>query len=207
MRYYISDLHFFHDRLNSSMDNRGFTSCEEMNEYMIKKWNDKVRKVDEVAIIGDFSIGKGTETNEILSRLNGKKFLIIGNHDKYLEDRKFDEKHFAWIKDYAEMKDNGRKVILSHYPTFCYNGQYRYDKKGNPNTFMLYGHVHNSYDELLIDSFIKETRLREREVKGFDELTRIPCQMINCFCMFSDYEPLSLDEWIKVDEKRRMALV
>jgi len=27
--------------------------------------------------------------------------------------------------------------------------------------------------------------------------------MINCFCMFSDYTPLTLDEWIKTDEKRR----
>ena len=34
----------------------------------------------------------------------------------------------------------------------------------------------------------------------------LPCQMINCFCMFSDYEPLSLDEWIENDRKRRDAM-
>ena len=27
--------------------------------------------------------------------------------------------------------------------------------------------------------------------------------MINCFCMFSGYTPLSLDEWIEVDRRRR----
>ncbi|MCR5633904.1 MAG: phosphoesterase, partial [Lachnospiraceae bacterium] len=69
MRYYISDCHFFHERMNVAMDNRGFSSLEEMHEYMIGKWNKKVRNGDEVVILGDFSIGKGTETNEILARL------------------------------------------------------------------------------------------------------------------------------------------
>ena len=44
MRYYIADLHFFHGALNDKMDRRGFASVEEMNEYMIEKWNKKVRK-------------------------------------------------------------------------------------------------------------------------------------------------------------------
>ncbi len=35
MRYYIADLHFFHERLNRQMDDRGFESGEAMNEYMI----------------------------------------------------------------------------------------------------------------------------------------------------------------------------
>lgn len=57
MRYYIADLHFFHANMNTKMDHRGFASVEEMNEYMIQKWNEKVRKNDEVVIIGDFSWG------------------------------------------------------------------------------------------------------------------------------------------------------
>ena len=203
MRYYISDLHFFHNNMNTSMDMRGFQSMEEMHSHMIDQWNSKVRRGDDVVILGDFSIGKGTETNEILARLNGNKFLIVGNHDRFLDDRKFDTSHFKWIKDYMEVSDNKRKVILSHYPTFCYNGQYRKGEDGQAKTYMLYGHVHNSYDEILVDQFVKETRNHVRKIKGEDEPVNIPCQMINCFCMFSDYKPLSLDEWIKVDEIRR----
>ena len=203
MRYYISDLHFFHNNLNEAMDCRGFSSTEEMNEYMISHWNAKVRRGDDVIILGDFSIGKGEETNEILARLNGNKFLITGNHDKYLEDRKFNHTHFKWVKDYMELKDNKRKVILSHYPIFCYNGQYRMDADLTPMSYMLYGHVHNSYDEILIDKFIKETRSHKRIIKGYEDMVNIPCQMINCFCKFSDYTPLTLDEWIEVDAKRR----
>ena len=38
-------------------------------------------------------------------------------------------------------------------------------------------------------------------------MVNIPCNMINCFCMFSNYEPLSLDEWIEVDRNRREKLI
>lgn len=76
MRYYIADCHFFHASLNTKMDKRGFESVEEMNEYMIQQWNKKVRKNDEVVILGDLSWGKDDETNELLNRLNGRLFLI-----------------------------------------------------------------------------------------------------------------------------------
>ena len=42
-----------------------------------------------------------------------------------------------------------------------------------------------------------------RKVEPIDGADRIPCSMINCFCMFSDYKPLTLSEWIDVDRKRR----
>lgn len=47
MRYYIADLHFFHANMNTKMDRRGFASVEEMNEYMIRKWNERsVRMIE-----------------------------------------------------------------------------------------------------------------------------------------------------------------
>lgn len=203
MRYYISDLHFFHANMNEHMDKRGFASAEAMNEYMIDKWNSRVRNNDEVVILGDLSLGSVGETNELLTRLRGKLYLIEGNHDRFLHKKEFDAGRFVWIKPYAELHDNNRKVILSHYPIFCYNGQYQLDKKGNPRTYMLYGHVHDSYDEYLLNRFIQETRASVRSIRGREEPSAIPCHMINCFCMYSDYVPLTLDEWIILDEKRR----
>lgn len=201
MRYYISDLHFFHESMNERMDKRGFASVEAMNQYMIEKWNQKVRKNDEVIILGDLSIGSAKKTNEILRELNGTLYLIEGNHDKFVSQTDFDKSRFVWIRPYAEVKDNKRKVVLSHYPVFCYNGQYKGDE--SKQTYMLYGHVHNTFDEYLVDSFIKKTRECKREVHGREGEIEIPCNMINCFCMYSDYEPLSLDEWIALDERRR----
>lgn len=132
MRYYIADCHFFHEVLNRAMDYRGFDSALEMNEFMIEQWNQKVRKNDEVVILGDFSWGKPEETNELLRRLHGKLFLIQGNHDRFLKGKEFDESRFEWVKSYAELSDNGRKVICSHYPMPFYNNQYRLDEQGNP---------------------------------------------------------------------------
>lgn len=206
MRYFIADLHFFHKSLNEQMDKRGFATVEDMHDYIIKRWNNKVRPGDEVVILGDFSMGKGEETGEILDKLNGIKYLIEGNHDKFLEDRKFDKTKFRWIKDYYEFKDKKRKIVLSHYPIMCYNGQYRHDDKGMPRAYMLYGHVHNSHDELLVHKYqkmVRETLILKRDGS---EYKNIPCHMINCFCMFSDYEPLTLDEWIENDRCRREKL-
>ena len=72
MRYYIADCHFFHGALNHKMDRRGFETGEAMNEYMIEKWNAKVKKKDEVVILGDFSLGGVEETKAVLDRLQGQ---------------------------------------------------------------------------------------------------------------------------------------
>lgn len=202
MRYYIADPHFYHAALNTAMDKRGFESVEAMNEYMIRKWNEKVRNNDEVVILGDLSWGKATQTNELVEQLNGQLFLIQGNHDYYLSDKKFNRDRFVWIRPYAEIHDNRRKVILSHYPIMCYNGQYHMDKKGNPDVYMLHGHVHDTYDQRLLEQFRDITE--KCVIEGINGGQReIPCNLINCFCMYSDYEPLTLDEWIQNDAKRR----
>lgn len=188
------------------MDKRGFESTEAMHDYMIQQWNNKVRKNDEVVVLGDLSFADGRSTNEILKRLNGKKYLIIGNHDRYLDDKNFDNNLYQWVKPYAVLNDNRRTVVLSHYPIMCYDGQYQTDANGNPTRYMLYGHVHNTYDEVLINQFQNITRQQTRLIYHHTDPQPIPCQMINCFCMFSDYTPLTLDEWIEVDAKRRASM-
>ena len=202
-KLYISDLHFYHDNLNHRMDMRGFSGYEEMNAHMIRRWNEHVSKKDEVYILGDFSISRGRATNEVLRQLNGRKYLIEGNHDLYLKDKTFDRSLFRWIRPYAEIRDNSRQVILSHYPIFCYKGQYRVSPEGAPLTYMLYGHVHNTHDERLVNEFIRLTRQTYVVSKGRTHTSPIPCNMINCFCMFSDYIPLTLDDWIRLDAVRR----
>lgn len=203
MRYYIADCHFFHQALLDHMDCRGFSSVEEMNEAMIERWNGRVNKNDEVVILGDFSWGNAQQTMEILRRLKGKKFLIRGNHDLYLKDKSFDASLFGWIKDYAELHDNRRKVVLSHYPLVCYNGQYRKDSEGNLKTWMLYGHIHRTHDQAFIDAYADYLSRQKHLSLGSGEMEPVPFQLINCFCQYSDYTPLTLDEWIEVEKARR----
>lgn len=205
MRYYIADPHFFHAALNTRMDRRGFESVEAMNQYMLDRWNEKVRKNDEVVILGDLSWGKAEETNALLEQLNGRLYLIQGNHDRFLKNKDYNAGRFVWVRPYEELQDNKRKVVLCHYPIMCYNGQYRVDEMGNPKVYMLYGHVHDTQDQRLLEQFQEITR-KSLSVNPNGTQRVIPCHMINCFCMYSDYTPLTLDEWIACDQKRRMRM-
>ena len=72
---------------------------------------------------------------------------------------------------------------------------------------MLYGHVHDSHDETLVRQFVdmtQSTRIVDREGNP----QTLSCNMINCFCMYSDYTPLSLDEWLALhrEQEKRKAL-
>lgn len=205
MRYYISDCHFYHRSLLTAMDQRPFATVDEMNQAMIKAWNEKVRPNDEVVILGDFSWGTAEETMELLKKLQGKKYLIRGNHDLYLKDKNFDSSLFGWIKDYAELRDNKRKVILSHYPIVCYNGQYRLNEQGQPKTWMLYGHVHNTQDQQFLDAYCEMVSHQHHKRIATHEMATIPIQMINCFCARSNYTPLTLDEWIALEKERTLS--
>lgn len=198
MRYYIADCHFGHDKARQ-MDGRPFATAEQMDERMIEQWNSTVRpQKDEVVILGDFCLGKGERANELLQRLNGKKYLITGNHDKnFLRDKKFDSSLLEWVKPYCELHDNNRKVVLCHYPVICYNGQYHGD-----SSYMLYGHVHDTADYQNVRRFIRETgelTYRPRGRRGTEGEERpLACNLINCFTVFSEYCPRTLDQWIEL---------
>lgn len=192
MRFYIMDNHYNHYGIIKH-DKRPFSSVEEMNEFMIEKHNKKVRPNDEIIFGGDFMLSNSIdEVENMLKRLNGKKYLVVGNHDRYVKDKNFDRSLFGWIKDYAELNDNNRKVIISHYPIMFYKGQYKGD-----NTYHLCGHVHDSQDNKLLEQFIKQTLEYE-----MPDGKKIPCNIINCYAGFSNYEPLTLDEWIILTNKR-----
>ena len=204
-RYYISDLHFGNKNI-IACDHRPFSDVDEMDAEIIRRWNSTVTSRDDVVILGDLAFFSASYANEVLAKLNGHLFLIQGNHDHFVQKKDFLKERFGWIRPYAELSDNNRKVVLCHYPVFCYNGQYLFTRTGEPRTYMLYGHTHNTMDEVLVSRFIRQTADTVRYQKSLDRECAIPCQMINTFCGFSDYRPKTLDEWIKIDAARRAAM-
>ena len=112
--FLVSDTHFGHAGVCRFMRNDGVTklrpwdSPEEMDEEMVRRWNETVRPNDKVYHLGDVVINR--KALNIMYRLNGDKVLIKGNHDIFkLEDY---TQHFRDIRGYHVMNN----YILSHIP-------------------------------------------------------------------------------------------
>lgn len=73
MIFYISDTHFGHENI-IKICNRPYQNIQEMNEDIIKRWNNKVKPEDNVYFLGDFTYKTSScDAIEVLKRLNGKK--------------------------------------------------------------------------------------------------------------------------------------
>lgn len=110
--FVIGCTHFGHANIIRLAD-RPFGSVEEMNEAMIKNWNAVVRKQDTVYHLGDFAF-RGQPAEDYERRLNGNIVRIQGNHDAV-----------GWGVPYLEVKVNGVRVVLMHYPIEEWNGWFR----------------------------------------------------------------------------------
>ena len=111
MIYFTSDLHLGHPAI-IHMRNRPFTDVEDMNQKLINNYNSLVKKNDTVYILGDICHRlKVEEANELISKLNGKKILVSGNHDK-----KYSRSLFSEICDFKTVSLHGQYFVLMHYP-------------------------------------------------------------------------------------------
>jgi calcineurin-like phosphoesterase family protein len=112
--FLTSDTHFGHAGVCRFTEADGITKIrpwtdpDEMDEEMVKRWNDRVRPNDKVYHLGDVVINR--KSLKTLHRLNGDKVLIRGNHDIFRDDEY--REYFRELRAYHVM--NG--MILSHIP-------------------------------------------------------------------------------------------
>jgi calcineurin-like phosphoesterase family protein len=133
--FVISDTHFGHAKILTFLMNDGsrvrpeFDHVEEMNEHMIEKWNSVVRDNDIVYHLGDVYFGDG---HICLSRLRGKKRLILGNHDdaKDLRLHSVFQKITLW-RIFKEFN-----CMLTHVPV--------HESSMNKVNYNLHGHIHRN---------------------------------------------------------------
>ena len=130
--FLVSDTHFGHKgvchftRKDGVTKLRPFDTPEEMDEFMVKTWNERVKPNDKVYHLGDVVINR--RALQTLSRLNGDKVLIRGNHDIF-KDEDY-RAHFRELRAYHVI--NG--LILSHIPLHA-------DSLGRFGT-NIHGHLH-----------------------------------------------------------------
>lgn len=170
MIFYTADLHLGYAPILQATA-RPFASVAEMDEALIRNWNETVRPEDTVYVVGDLSYNGGKTPTQYLARLHGHKHLIRGNHDTGIADavRFFD--YCESVTDFWELDDGGCHVILCHYPIL-------HEKGG----FMVHGHIHNQRNH------------------AFELLRELP-RVLNAGVDVNFYRPVTLDELIENNRK------
>lgn len=140
-RFFTSDLHFLHGNI-IEFCKRPFKDINEMTNVITRNWNKKVGKEDDIYIAGDLSMLGDEKANKLVSimrRLNGKKHLIYGNHDRikpfrYINDLCIESVHFPYLK-----LDNG--WIIVHDPVLAVACP--------KDSVVIAGHVHTMYGKVI----------------------------------------------------------
>ena len=138
MIYFTSDLHLGHENA-IKLCNRPFGSIEEMDETLIQNWNSRVTNNDTIYILGDMMFRIHKPPEEYLSRLKGKKHLLLGNHDKTWIKKCDLSKWFVSVNDLLHTSDGQHNISLCHYPMMSFPHMRR-------NGYMIFGHIHSNTD-------------------------------------------------------------
>lgn len=133
--FFVSDTHFAHSNMLNFTNYEGekvrpeFSSVEEMNEVMIENWNKTIKPSSKVYHLGDICFNL-TEFHKIMPRLNGKKRLILGNHDKFSMSE-----YMKYFEKIQESWQPVRDVVFTHRPIHL--GDHHEKVKYN-----FHGHIH-----------------------------------------------------------------
>ena len=134
--FFTSDWHLDHQNIIKYCD-RPFSSAKEMNEAIIQKHNALVKPNDLVYNLGDvFMKSSDKYAEHLLSRFNGRIYIIIGSHDN--RRQLLNLKNAGVIEgfyDTKEIKIDGKYIWLSHYP-------HRSWARSFHGSFHLFGHCH-----------------------------------------------------------------
>ena len=153
--FITSDTHFGHANI-IKYANRPFDSVEEMNEALVENWNSVVKQGDKVYHLGDVTMN--SKSLDVMSRLNGRKVLIKGNHDT--QKLKFYLPHFYDIRGSHELSG----FIMTHIPVSIFQRE-RYPD-GN-----IHGHLHEKImaDPWYINVSVEQTNYTPI---AFDAITK-----------------------------------
>jgi len=177
--FWTSDPHYFHGNIIKYC-NRPFENWWEMNETLIRNHNAVVRPDDEIWLLGDISFGQPNKTEEVLKRLNGRKHLIYGNHDKEIRKKPFLQAYFETIQEYKELSvsHQGKNyfIVMCHYPFETWN-------RSGHGSWNFHGHVHSRFEE------------RNRDKRRLDVGVDTP------HCRFF---PISLSQIINIMDKKEI---
>ena len=121
--WFTSDLHMMHNK-DFLYEPRGFSNERDMCEALVENWNKIVKPEDTVYDLGDVALSDIQTATKYIKKLNGKHFLIRGNHDtdkkiEYLVDSCLDR--FFYVGWADMLKYEKYHFYMSHYPALTAN--------------------------------------------------------------------------------------
>ena len=127
--YVISDTHFYHENIIKYC-NRPFSTVKSMNDFILDSWIDTVKPGDIDYHLGDVVMGNANY--DIIKKLNGRKRLVVGNHDDIMKVGKYFQKVMLW-RMFPEWN-----LVLTHIPIDL--SDKTETRKYNYN---VHGHIHD----------------------------------------------------------------
>ena len=138
--FITADTHFGHKFM---AELRGYTNRAEHDEMLTSFWNRDVSPTDEVYILGDFSFQPKEEAERQFAKLNGRKHLIVGNHDP----NRVQKLGWETVNQMLSRKFCGHSYFMCHYPMLTWPNAHK-------GVRHLHGHSHGN-----LDNPTKTTRL------------------------------------------------
>lgn len=139
--FFWSDTHFGHKGLINHGFRQGFSTIEEHDEVIYQRFNATVGKGDRVYLLGDISFYNKEETITLMKHLNGRKFIVWGNHDHSLKSAvKAEPSIIEQAYDYKEIKVDEQRLVLFHFPILSWH-------QVGKGAWHLHGHSHNNLPE------------------------------------------------------------
>jgi calcineurin-like phosphoesterase family protein len=129
-KFFISDTHFGHRGIiQYESEKRPFQTLEEHDEALIANWNNTVKSDDKVYHVGDFCLN--WRSLSVAKRLNGRKILIMGNHDIFRTEE-YLEVGFERVQGALQFEN----LILTHIPVHPQQLEHRFFAN-------VHGHLHS----------------------------------------------------------------
>lgn len=181
MYYFVSDWHFNHKNIIDYCE-RPFDTVEEMNEAIIERHNARVTDNDTVFCLGDILFGNKAHAASCISRLNGIKILIRGNHDRLSLEFLREQCGFKEVHSQYILTALPRPILMCHDPV---NTLY-WSKSiaGSIPPLLLNGHIHNIAEYSSCDSTKKIS--------------------INVSVDVTDFYPVTYEELLKREERYKI---
>lgn len=114
--FVTSDTHFNHQNILKYQPNRKFSSIEEMNEDIVRVWNETIAPNDIVYFLGDLAMGPKIYHLDFLCRLSGKISFIPGNHDWFIAKQTEFPINVSLKEKIYNKKLCGQNFVLCHFP-------------------------------------------------------------------------------------------